>query len=290
MKLIQTPREMLAQARIWREQGLTIGLVPTMGWFHEGHLSLMRDALNRANRVVVSLFVNPIQFGPSEDLAAYPRDLERDRKLAAAEGVHVLYAPEAAAMYPQGFQTSIRVADLSCGLCGPSRPGHFDGVCTVVMKLFQQTRPHFSIFGEKDFQQLAVIRRMSRDLDLDIEIIGHPIVREADGLAMSSRNIYLKGQERQQALSLVRTIDYARQRVAEAAQPLVVRDLLAELGSRLVHEPGCRVDYVAIIDETTLRPAETVNPSCRLLLAVKINDRVRLIDNAPLGGWNETAI
>ncbi|MBC8208086.1 MAG: pantoate--beta-alanine ligase [Desulfobulbaceae bacterium] len=282
MKLIQTPEEMLEQVKAWRKEGLTIGLVPTMGCFHEGHLSLMRYARERADRVIVTLFVNPIQFGPGEDLAAYPRDLARDQELAAGEGMDVLYAPDAASMYPHGFQTTIRVGALSRGLCGASRPGHFDGVCTVVMKLFQQTRPHFSVFGEKDFQQLAVIRRMVIDLDLDIDIIGHPIVREPDGLAMSSRNIYLEGEERQQALCLSRAAALARELVASADHPLPVKDLVAELESSLSREPACTVDYVAVVDEETFLPPDYASPSSRLIMAVKINRRVRLIDNASL--------
>ena len=267
----------------WRGQGLKIALVPTMGWFHEGHLSLMRRAQQSADRVVVSLFVNPIQFGPKEDLAAYPRDLQRDSELAAGVGVDVLFAPSAADMYPAGFQTSIRVAELGRGLCGASRPGHFDGVCTVVMKFLQQTQPHLAVFGEKDFQQLAVIRRMVRDLDLPVEIVGHPIVRETSGLAMSSRNSYLTEAEKEQALCLHRAILFAQTKVKGAAQPLSAAGLCSELDAMIHEVPGCVVDYVEIVDADSLERCATVSGNSRLIMAIKVHERVRLIDNARLG-------
>ncbi|MFH2124068.1 MAG: pantoate--beta-alanine ligase [Pseudomonadota bacterium] len=282
MKLVQDLSEMTALAASWRGQGQKIALVPTMGWFHAGHLALMRQARQSADRVVVSLFVNPIQFGPGEDLAAYPRDLQRDMNLAAGEAVDVLYAPSAHDMYPAGFQTTIRVAELGLGLCGASRPGHFDGVCTVVMKLFHQTQPHLAVFGEKDFQQLAVIRRMVRDLDLPVDIVAHPIVREANGLAMSSRNSYLQENEKEQALSLYGAIVFARKKVKAAVQPISAAELCAELKGNIHQIPGCVVDYVEIVDADSLKRCETVTENCRLILAVKVNDRVRLIDNARL--------
>lgn len=273
---------MSALADQWRRQGEKIALVPTMGWFHEGHLSLMRRARGLADRVVSSLFVNPIQFGPSEDLAAYPRDLQRDYDLASATGIDVLFAPSVEGMYPQGFQTSIHVDRLGNGLCGASRPGHFDGVCTVVMKLLQQTRAELAIFGEKDFQQLAVIRRMVRDLDLPVEIVGHPTVREVSGLAMSSRNSYLREEEREQALCLYRAICFARQQVADAARPLEAGALCQTIREQIQQTPGCAVDYVEIVDATSLERCGLVDGNSRLIMAVKINGRVRLIDNAGL--------
>lgn len=282
MKLVQDRSEIAALAASWREQGGRIALVPTMGWFHAGHLALMRRARQCADRVVVSLFVNPIQFGPGEDLAAYPRDLQRDMDLAAGEEVDVLYAPSAAAMYPAGFQTTIRVAELGRGLCGASRPGHFDGVCTVVMKLFHQTQPHLALFGEKDFQQLAVIRRMVRDLDLPVEILAHPTVREESGLAMSSRNSYLREEEKEQALCLYRAILFAREKVKAAARPVAADVLRGELEKRIGQTPGCVVDYVEIVDADSLERCEVVNENSRLIMAVKINKKVRLIDNARL--------
>ena len=282
MRLVQNLPEMVALAAGWRNQGQKIALVPTMGWFHAGHLALMRRARPNAGRVVVSLFVNPIQFAPGEDLAAYPRDLQRDMDLAAGEEVDVLYAPSATDMYPSGFQTTIRVADLGRGLCGASRPGHFDGVCTVVMKLFHQTQAHLAVFGEKDFQQLAVIRRMVKDLDLSIDIVPHPIVREASGLAMSSRNSYLQEEEMEQALCLHCAILLARKKVKAAVQPLPAAALCLELAENIRQVPGCVVDYVEIVDADSLERCETVGGNSRLILAVKVNEKVRLIDNAGL--------
>lgn len=282
MELIQEPLELSALVSSWRGQRQKIALVPTMGWFHAGHLALMRQARQVADKVVVSLFVNPIQFGPNEDLAAYPRDLQRDMALAAGVEVDLLYAPTATAMYPAGFQTSIRVAELGRGLCGASRPGHFDGVCTVVMKLFQQVQPHLALFGEKDFQQLAVIKRMARDLDLHIEIVAHPTVREASGLAMSSRNSYLREDEQEQALCLYRAILFAQGRVRAALAPLSSAILCAEVRKNISQVPGGSVDYVEIVDADTLERCETVNENSRLIMAVTINGRVRLIDNARL--------
>lgn len=282
MKLIEDPLELAALATSWRGEGRKIALVPTMGWFHQGHLALMRLARERADRVVVSLFVNPIQFGPGEDLAAYPRDLQRDMDLAAGEGVDVLYAPTVSDMYPEGFQTTIRVADLGRGLCGASRPGHFDGVCTVVMKLFCQTQAHLAVFGEKDFQQLAVIRRMEKDLALGIDIVSHPTVREANGLAMSSRNSYLQEDEKEMALCLSRAILFAQKKVKEATHPLPAGALRLEIEKSIGQVPGCVVEYVKIVDADSLERCETVNANSRLIMAVKIHERVRLIDNARL--------
>ncbi|MEK6201585.1 MAG: pantoate--beta-alanine ligase [Desulfobulbaceae bacterium] len=282
MKLIETSLEMAALAASWRQEGQKIALVPTMGWFHQGHLALMHQARESADRVVVSLFVNPIQFGPGEDLAAYPRDLQRDMDLAAGEGVDVLYAPTASDMYPAGFQTTIRVADLGRGLCGTSRPGHFDGVCTVVMKLFSQTQAHLALFGEKDFQQLAVIRRMARDLDLVVDIVSHPTVREANGLAMSSRNSYLQEEEKEKALCLFRAILFAREKVKAAIHPLSALALCLEIEKKIGQVSGCVVEYVEIVDSDSFERCETINVNSRLVMAVKIHERVRLIDNARL--------
>lgn len=282
MKLIQDRQELTALAARWRGQGLKIALVPTMGWFHAGHLALMHEARQRADRVVVSLFVNPIQFGQGEDLAAYPRDLQRDMELAAGEDIDVLYAPVVAEMYPAGFQTTVRVAELGRGLCGASRPGHFDGVCTVVMKLFSQSQAHLAVFGEKDFQQLAVIRRMVRDLDLAVDIVSHPTVREASGLALSSRNSYLQEDEREQALCLYRAILFAREQVKVAPHPLSAGALCLEVEKIISQIPGCVVEYVEIVDADSLERCEVVNVNSRLIMAVKIRERVRLIDNARL--------
>ncbi len=281
MKLLTTPQEMQALALTWKGEGLTVGLVPTMGWFHEGHLSLMRKARAIADKVIVTLFVNPIQFAPTEDLDNYPHDLERDRSLAEAEGVDVLYAPDVDGMYPEDFKTSVRVSGLTTGLCGASRPGHFDGVTTVVAKLFNQTLPHVAVFGEKDFQQLAVIRQMVRDLDFPIEIIGHPIVREQSGLAMSSRNSYLKEDEMDAAHSLSKAIVSAKNLLKQDAShsPEQVKEEAARV---IVSHPQCSIDYVEIVDRTSLQPCDRISPESMLVLAVKINQRIRLIDNSLL--------
>ena len=196
MEVIRSIAGMTAESRRMRQAGRTIALVPTMGFFHEGHLQLMRFGRQHADQLVVSLFVNPIQFGPNEDLQRYPRDFDRDVRLAEQERVDVMFVPDSREMYGADFQTRIKVDQLSAPLCGRQRPGHFDGVTTVVAKLFHIVRPHCSIFGEKDLQQLAVIRRMVDDLNFDVKILGHPIVREPDGLAMSSRNSYLSAAER----------------------------------------------------------------------------------------------
>jgi len=279
MKVVSTAVEIQALARGYRDTGLTIGLVPTMGWFHQGHLALMKEAGNRADKVIVSLFVNPIQFGPDEDLDNYPHDLERDCKLAEEVGVDLLYAPNKEFMYPDGFSTTVHIAGLTSGLCGGDRPGHFDGVTTVVSKLFNQTLPHVAVFGEKDFQQLAVIRQLVRDLDFPIEIIGHPIVREKSGLAMSSRNSYLKKDEMNAALSLSKAIACAK-RAAGEKQDISVQEIRKIVTDVILAHPECGIDYIEVVDKTTLQNCEVVNSDSMLVLAVKINKRIRLLDNS----------
>ncbi|HEX9079050.1 MAG TPA: pantoate--beta-alanine ligase, partial [Desulfuromonadaceae bacterium] len=211
MTIIPTIDEMQTTALKLKRQGKRIAFVPTMGFLHEGHASLLREGRKLGDVLVLSIFVNPIQFGRNEDLARYPRDMEADCSIASACGVDIVFTPDGAGMYPTGFQTSVSVRDLSLPLCGASRPGHFDGVATVVTKLFNIVQPDTALFGNKDYQQLAVIRRMTHDLNLPVEIIGMPIVREADGLAMSSRNAYLSPAERQSALCLSRAIRTARE-------------------------------------------------------------------------------
>ncbi|MCI5140931.1 MAG: pantoate--beta-alanine ligase [Candidatus Electrothrix sp. ATG1] len=278
MKIIRSPQEMTAWSKEQAVAGKTIGFVPTMGFFHEGHLALMRRAGELADQVVVSLFVNPTQFGPKEDLAAYPRDFERDKGLAASVGVDVIFAPEAEVMYPPGSGTTVTVGEeLTSQLCGASRPGHFAGVATVVTKLFNIVRPDLAVFGEKDFQQLAVIRRMTADLNLGVEIIGHPIIREQDGLAMSSRNTYLHEEERESALSLSRALAMARKMAADGERD--TERLTAALREFSLSFPGTAIDYISFVDQLTLQPVEAVNEGTVLALAVKINGRVRLIDN-----------
>ena len=271
---------MKAWAGQQRSEGYTVALVPTMGFFHQGHLALMGMAAARADKVVVSLFVNPIQFGPGEDLEQYPVDLDRDEELARRQGVSVLFIPKPEDMYPAGFQTRVSVTGLSRHLCGADRPGHFTGVTTVVCKLFNIVCPDFAVFGEKDFQQLAVIRRMVADLNMDVQILAHPIVREPDGLAMSSRNSYLGTDERRQALCLSRSIDRARELYGAG-----VRDtgrLANEV--RQVIEPvaGARIQYISFVDRTTLEPVSQADDNTQMALAVTIGGHVRLIDNAHL--------
>ena len=275
MEIIRTPTEMTAWANRALAAGQTIGLVPTMGFFHEGHLCLMRKARERADRTVVSLFVNPIQFGANEDLGRYPRDFTRDCQLAEGEGVEVLFAPEPQSMYPQESSTRVIVSGLTDVLCGASRPGHFAGVTTVVAKLFHLIKPHCAVFGRKDFQQLAVIERMVADLNWDVEIIGHPIVREADGLAMSSRNTYLSASERQAALCLFRAIGHARRRVRTG---LVEATVLLREVEELLEQEAVTIEYVSLVDQATLRPQAVLQKGAVLALAIKVG-ATRLIDN-----------
>lgn len=277
VKTLQMLRTTLGQLR---SDGGRIALVPTMGALHEGHLTLVRRAREEADHVVASIFVNPKQFGPNEDLDAYPRQLAADAALLEAEGVAVLWAPTVEEMYPSGFASSISVAGVSEGLCGAARPGHFNGVATVVCKLFNQVQPDMAFFGEKDFQQLAVIRTMARDLDLTAphvdNIIGVPTVREADGLAMSSRNRYLTPEQREAAAALPQALRAAAQAIAEARQP--ISQAKAAVGDAL-QRAGFRIDYVAVVDAGTLAPIEqTGDRPARILVAARIGS-TRLIDN-----------
>jgi pantoate--beta-alanine ligase len=264
-----------------RGSGKSVALVPTMGYLHEGHLELMRRAKQLADVCVVSIFVNPTQFGPNEDLDRYPRDLERDRALAQSVGVDYLFVPEAAEMYPDGYSTFIDVENITDHLCGKSRPGHFRGVATVVLKLFNIVQPDFALFGEKDYQQLAVIRRMNEDLNLEIEIIGIPIVREPDGLAMSSRNSYLSAEERQAALILSKVLTLAKTLTASGVRD--IPKLQNELEALIKTEPLVQLEYLEIINPVTLLPIEAssiVTPAEILIaIAAKVGT-TRLIDNA----------
>ncbi len=279
MEVIRTPAAMTAWSRAERAGGRSLALVPTMGCLHAGHLSLMAAVRERADRLAVSIFVNPVQFGPDEDFATYPRTFEADCQAAEEAGVDVIFAPEAAAIYPPGFQTMIRVKDLSQGLCGASRPGHFDGVATVVAKLFNIIRPQLAVFGEKDFQQLAVIRTMARDLDFGVEIVGHPIVREDDGLAMSSRNRYLSPAERQAALCLYQALESARRQAAEGERDC--GRIIARLSAAIAAEPGVRLEYLKIVNDADLRELKKLTDSALLMMAARIG-RTRLIDNGYL--------
>lgn len=279
MDLIADPREMQERAQHWRAQGLSIAFVPTMGYFHRGHLSLMEYGRKAGDKLVVSLFVNPTQFAPFEDLDRYPRNLERDAQLAAGVGVDVLFTPAAEQMYPPGYQTYVTVDGVSQGLCGASRPGHFRGVATVVLKLFNIVMPHTAVFGEKDYQQLMVIKRMAADLNLPVKVVGRPIVREEDGLAMSSRNTYLSPEERRSALCLYRALQAARRLVS--ARQNHREEILATVRRIISQTPHTRIDYLALVDPETLEDVETLQGAARLALAVWVGN-TRLIDNALL--------
>jgi pantoate--beta-alanine ligase len=265
-----------------RLDGRRLALIPTMGFLHEGHLSLIREGRARADMAVVSIFVNPIQFGPREDLSRYPRDLEGDLEKCERAGAAMVLAPSAEDMYPQGFQTFVEVTRVSRGLCGEVRPGHFRGVATVVSKLFNVVRPHLAVFGEKDYQQLQVIKALNSDLGFGIEILGAPTVREPDGLAMSSRNAYLSGEERARALSLSRGLRAAQQlaRTGETDVREMVTAVRRELEAANVRE-----DYVEVVDATTLQPLPRYEPEwpARALVAGYVG-RTRLIDNIALNG------
>jgi pantoate--beta-alanine ligase len=279
MEIIRSIVEMsIWSRRMWRA-GNTICLVPTMGFFHAGHLELMQHGRQEADQLVVSLFVNPIQFGPNEDYNRYPRDLDRDASLAEKEQADILFVPESNEMYADGFQTSVRVERLTETLCGEHRPGHFDGVATVVAKLFNIVRPHSVIFGEKDFQQLVVIRRLVDDLNFDVNILGHAIVREDDGLAMSSRNTYLNDEERQSALCLYKSLLLTRRQVA--AGDVDVATLLPTIESYILSYAGVVIEYIKIVDQNTLLDKQTVDESAILVMAIRIG-KTRLIDNGRL--------
>jgi pantoate--beta-alanine ligase len=282
MQVVTSVAAMQRLAGKWRRAGIKVGFVPTMGYLHAGHLSLVKRAhkfAGKSGRVVVSIYVNPTQFGPKEDLSRYPRDEAGDLAKARTCGIDLAFCPDAAAMYPPGAQTFVEVRELQLPLCGTSRPGHFAGVATIVAKLFHITRPHLAVFGEKDYQQLAIIRRMVRDLDFGIEIAGVPIVREADGLALSSRNAYLSADDRAAALALSRGLAAAEalvkggERRAEA--------LLAAARSPLAASPRIRIDYVELRDAEELTEVAALERPAVLALAAYLGT-TRLIDNRVL--------
>lgn len=276
MEVIKKIKEMQEKANFWREEKLTLALVPTMGYLHEGHLKLVRLARNMADRVVVSIFVNPLQFGPSEDYHIYPRDLERDLALLEKEKVDVVFIPEAEEMYPKDYQTYVEVTELTKGLCGAYRPGHFKGVATVVLKLFNIVKPHLAVFGEKDYQQLKVIQQMVKDLNLEIKIVAHPTVREWDGLAMSSRNTYLKEEERRSALSLYQALKFAERLILEGERSTKkIKELMQDYIEKF---PYTKVQYIEIVDPETLKPVEKLDKNVLIALAVFVG-KTRLIDN-----------
>ncbi|NLZ47515.1 MAG: pantoate--beta-alanine ligase [Clostridiales bacterium] len=268
--------EVKDQINSWKKAGLSIGFVPTMGYLHEGHCSLIKRASMENDKVVVSIFVNPIQFNVKDDLDTYPRDLERDVKKVLESGGHLIFNPSVEEMYPSNFSTFIEVEGLTDELCGRSRPGHFRGVCTVVTKLFNIVTPTRAYFGEKDAQQLAVIKRMVEDLNMDIEIIACPIVREEDGLAKSSRNVHLNPQEREAAVILSKSLLAAKDFILEGNRDS--ETIITYIKSILEKEPLCKIDYVEIVDSVNLKPVEKVNKPVLIALAAFFG-KTRLIDN-----------
>ncbi len=266
--------------------GKTLALVPTMGYFHAGHLSLMRLAGRLADHVVVSLFVNSLQFGPREDLSGYPRDLERDARIAENERVDMLFVPTHEEMYSADFNSRVRVDGITDTLCGKQRPNHFEGVTTVVAKLFNIIKPHCAVFGQKDFQQLSVIRKMVSELNWDIEIFAHPIVREDDGLAMSSRNAYLSSEERGKALCLYNAIQHAKARFADGVCD--TGQLKSEIRDIISANSGVSIDYISVVDKDTLSDKEVIDSQSVLALAIKVGG-TRLIDNCFMGNDSEVS-
>lgn len=277
MKIAYTVKEVREQVKAWKKDGLTVGLVPTMGYLHEGHASLMKKGVEQCDKVVVSVFLNPMQFGPTEDLAAYPRDFERDSKLCEDMGVEMIFHPEPEEMYSPHFCSYVDMSVLTEDLCGKSRPVHFRGVCTVCNKLFNIVQPDKAFFGEKDAQQLAVIKRMVEDLNMDLEIVGCPIVREEDGLAKSSRNTYLNAEERKAALILSKSIFLGQKMVEEGERD--VRKVVKAMTELIETEPQAHIDYVKVVDGLTMQPIDVIDRPIVTAIAVYINDTARLIDN-----------
>ncbi|MEJ2656771.1 MAG: pantoate--beta-alanine ligase [Desulfobacterales bacterium] len=276
MEIITDIKPMQARSDKMRRQGKTIVFIPTMGFLHEGHLSLIREGKKYGNDLVVSIFVNPTQFGPGEDLETYPRDFERDLELVRKEGVNAVFAPDAGEMYGEYFQTGIELENLPKHLCGLSRPVFFKGVATVVTKLFNIVKPHVTIFGEKDYQQLTVIRQMVRDLNFDIKVVGAPTVRESDGLAMSSRNTYLTSEQRMSALALYKSLKNAQRRVENGLQNAA--EIVDEATKLIQSHTETEIDYIAICDPETLDDMKTIDRPVLMALAVKVG-KARLIDN-----------
>lgn len=276
MMILKTIDEVRKQVNSWRKEGYSIALVPTMGYLHEGHKSLIEKAHSENKKVVVSVFVNPIQFGPNEDYDKYPRDIEKDSKLCESAGADLIFNPEVSEMYPEEILTTVKLSKLTAGLCGAKRPGHFDGVCTVVSKLFNIVKPDRAYFGEKDAQQLAVIKKMVKDLNFDIEIIGCPIVREESGLAKSSRNAYLSEEEKNSALILSKSLFKAKELIQNGEKSVAkIEDFLIK---NLSSEPSARIDYVEIVDFKTIENIEEIKDETLIAIAVYIG-KTRLIDN-----------
>ncbi len=282
MQILTKKTEIFKLCTEWRAQGQSVALVPTMGYYHAGHESLMRYARDHADKVVVSLFVNPTQFAPTEDLSAYPRDFENDVNIVKALGVDAMFAPEDGEMYAKNHSTQVIVPTLNKVLCGVSRPTHFDGVCTVVMKLFLITQAHFAVFGQKDWQQIAIIRQMVQDLDIPIEVVGQPIVRDVDGLALSSRNAYLTEQERAQAPHIYKGLCTVRDAVTKGESS--AQNVLDILGNYwAINMSLGQVDYMSVVDSKTLAPQKTIGKTSLLACAVRMG-KARLLDNILLMG------
>ena len=276
MNIVSTVKEVREQVKEWRAQGLSVGLVPTMGYLHEGHKSLIDKAVEQNDRVVVSVFVNPIQFGPTEDLATYPRDLDRDAALCESAGADLIFHPENEEMYFEDFCTYVDMEHLTKGLCGKTRPTHFRGVCTVVSKLFHIVQPDRAYFGQKDAQQLAVVRRMVRDLNFDLEIVGCPIVREEDGLAKSSRNTYLSEEERKAAVVLSRSLAKGKELIESGERDAeTIKKAIREV---IDAEPLAKIDYVEVVNFDTIEAMDTLDGTVLTAIAVYIG-KTRLIDN-----------
>lgn len=271
-----TVNDVRSQVKAWKNQGLTVGFVPTMGYLHEGHQSLIKRAVEENDRVVVSIFVNPMQFGPTEDLESYPRNLEKDSALCEATGANLIFHPEPEEMYTDGFCSYVDMSVLTEELCGLSRPVHFRGVCTVVSKLFHIVTPDRAYFGQKDAQQLAIIKHMVLDLNMDVEVIGCPIIREEDGLAKSSRNTYLSSEERQAALILSKTIKLGEDMVKQGETDCNV--ILDAMKTNIESEPMAKIDYVKIVDSLTMQQITTIDRPILCAMAVYIG-KTRLIDN-----------
>lgn len=279
MIIIEKVSEMQQWAEKARKQGYKIALVPTMGFIHKGHRSLMKIGKKHADLLVVSIFVNPTQFGPGEDFEDYPRDFERDRKICEEEEADVVFHPPVDEMYPEGFQTYVEVEEVTKDLCGASRPHFFRGVTTVCTKLFNAVKPHVAIFGEKDYQQLVAVRRMAHDLNFDIEIVSAPTIREEDGLAVSSRNVYLNEVERKAAAVLNRSLNYAKKLVGKGIKD--PQQIVEKVREQITTEPLIRIDYVKIKDAEDLRDISTINGPALLAVAAWVG-KARLIDNTIL--------
>ncbi|MCX7817195.1 MAG: pantoate--beta-alanine ligase [Syntrophales bacterium] len=280
MKVFTKVREMQAFSESLRKEGKIIAFVPTMGYFHEGHLNLMREGRKRGDCLVVSIYVNPTQFGPNEDLNRYPRDFERDSRLARDVGVDVIFYPPDEEMYPPNYQTYVNVEKVTQNLCGISRPGHFRGVTTVCCKLFNIVKPHVTIFGKKDFQQLVTIKRMVADLNIDLEVVAMPTTREPDGLAMSSRNVYLSPGERVSALSLSKSLKLAKDMYEQGERD--AGSIISEVRRFIESHPYTKIDYVKICDTATLEDVQKIEGECVIALAVFVGS-ARLIDNYVFG-------